>query len=433
MKRRPVLPLAIYVVCAAVYLLLLGERRGGPTPDNHYVHLANSFLHGQLGVVGNRPPGTNDWALYAGKWFVSFPPFPALVILPAVAIWGLATRDAVFWALVAAAAPALLFVYLRMLSERGDSQRGTRDNLLLTTLFAFGTVFFFVAVQGTVWFAAQCVASCLLMVFLLAATRARWPLVAGLSMGALVACRPETGLVGLFFIVESLQAFRRTPEPAHAPDAHPLVRAWRYVLGADLGRVLKAHLLLAGPLLALLGVQLWMNYARFDDPLSFGHEYLQIRWRPRIETWGLFNYHYLPKNLAVFTSSLPWIEERAPYVKISLHGLALWFTTPALLWTLFPRHVDVRMVGLWLAVIPIALMDLAYQNSGWIQFGYRFALDYMPFLIVLLALGRRRFGPGFHALLVFAITVNLFGAVSFDRMWRFYDNDGTQNRLFQPD
>jgi hypothetical protein len=182
-----------------------------------------------------------------------------------------------------------------------------------------------------------------------------------------------------------------------------------------------------------MGLQLWFNYARFDDPFSYGHEYLQIRWRPRIDTWGLFNYHYLPKNLAVFVASLPWIEDRAPYFKVSLHGLALWFTTPALLWTLWPRYVDVRTVGLWLAVIPIALMDLAYQNSGWIQFGYRFALDYMPFLFVLLALGRRKFGPGFYALLVFSIAVNLFGAVTFDRMWRYYDNDGTQNRLFQPD
>lgn len=433
MKRRAVLPLAIYLLSAAVYLLLLGERRAGPSADNHYVHLAYSFLHGELGVVGNRPPGTNDWALYDGKWFVSFPPFPALVILPVVAIWGLATRDAVFWALVAAAAPALLFVYLRWLSERGDSTRSTLDNLLLSALFAFGSVFFFVAVQGTVWFAAQVVASCLIMLYLLAATDARWPPLAGLLLGALHACRPEVAIAGLFFFVEALRRYRREGATPDDADAHPLVRALRFVQGADLPRVIRAHLLLAGPLVAVVGLQLWFNYARFDDPLSYGHEYLQIRWRPRIDTWGLFNYHYFPKNLAVFVASLPWIEERAPYLKISLHGLALWFTTPALLWTLWPRRVDVRMVGLWCAVIPIALMDLAYQNSGWIQFGYRFALDYMPFLIVLLALGRRRFGPGFYALLVFSIAVNLFGAVTFDRMWRFYDNDGSQNRLFQPD
>jgi hypothetical protein len=432
MKRRAVLPLAIYLVCAAVYLLLLGARREGPTPDNHYVHQAYSFLHGELGVVGNRPPGSNDWALYQGKWFVSFPPFPALLILPAVAIWGLATRDAIFWALLAAAAPTLLFVYLRFLSEREDSTRDSRDNLLLTALYAFGTVFFFVAVQGTVWFAAQVSASCLLMIFLLGATDARWPVLAGFTLGALVGCRPEVGFSGLFFTVEALRAFRAR-EVADDPQAHPVLRAYRWLLGADFVRVIKAHLLLAGPLLAVMGLQLWFNYARFDDPFSYGHEYLQIRWRPRIDTWGLFNYHYLPKNLAVFVASLPWIEDRAPYFKVSLHGLALWFTTPALLWTLWPRYVDVRTVGLWLAVIPIALMDLAYQNSGWIQFGYRFALDYMPFLFVLLALGRRKFGPGFYALLVFSIAVNLFGAVTFDRMWRYYDNDGTQNRLFQPD
>ncbi|HEY6877168.1 MAG TPA: hypothetical protein VI299_04075 [Polyangiales bacterium] len=430
MKRSDVLPFAIYLVCAAVYLLLLGERREGPTPDNHYVHLAYSFLHGELGVVGNRPPGTNDWALYQGKWFVSFPPFPALLIMPAVAIWGLATRDAVFWALLAAAAPTLLFVYLRSLSER--SGRSTRDHLTLTTLFAFGTVFFFVAVQGTVWFAAQVAASCLLMIYLMAATDARRPWLAGLTLGALHGCRPEIALAGLFFTVEALATYRAR-EVRDEPESHPLRRAFRWLRGADFVRVLKAHLSLALPLLAVLGLQLWFNYARFGDPLSYGHEYLQIRWRPRIDTWGLFNYHYLPKNLAVFTSSLPWLEERAPYVKVSLHGLALWFTTPGLLWTLWPRAVSARMVGLWLCVIPIALMDLAYQNSGWVQFGYRFALDYMPFLIVLLALGRRRFGPGFYALLVFSIAVNAFGAVTFDRMWRFYDNDSSQNRLFQPD
>ena len=33
--------------------------------------------------------------------------------------------------------------------------------------------------------------------------------------------------------------------------------------------------------------------------------------------------------------------------------------------------------------------SLFYMNSGWVQFGYRFSLDYMVFLIVLLAIGGR--------------------------------------------
>jgi hypothetical protein len=57
----------------------------------------------------------------------------------------------------------------------------------------------------------------------------------------------------------------------------------------------------------------------------------------------------------------------------------------------------------------------------------------MPFMMVLLALGARRFGPGFYACLGFAVIVNTFGALTFDRAPEFYDNDRSQNRVFQPD
>jgi hypothetical protein len=158
-----------------------------------------------------------------------------------------------------------------------------------------------------------------------------------------------------------------------------------------------------------------------------------IRWRARIATWGLFSYHYLSKNLAVFFASLPWLTSRDPHVIISRHGLALWFTTPALLLVLWPKKVDATMVALFLSAAAVAIWNLMYQNSGWVQFGYRFALDYMPVLFLLLALGGRRFGSGFVAAMLFAIVVNTFGAITFDRAWQYYDDDGSQERLFHPD
>ena len=91
------------------------------------------------------------------------------------------------------------------------------------------------------------------------------------------------------------------------------------------------------------------------------------------------------------------------------------------------------MWGLFVTTAVVAILDLCYQNSGWVQFGYRFSLDYMPALIVLLALSRRRFGGGFIVVLVLAIAINLFGAITFDRVPMFYDDDATQDRLFQPD
>ncbi|MFW5876365.1 MAG: hypothetical protein ACOCXM_06480 [Myxococcota bacterium] len=453
MLRRAALPTAIYVVAATVYVLLLGARAGQPSADNHYVHLAHSWLEGQLHVVGNEPHGTNDWACYdvaeqdrcppnvyrfpadqkdRYRWYVSFPPLPAAVILPAVAVAGTELPDALFWALVAGLAPALLFVLLRFLSESGRSGRSRRDNLLLTGLFAFGTVFFFVAVQGTVWFAAQVVASVLLPPYLLWSIDARRPWLAGLALGLLFLTRPTTALLALFFGAEALRVSRSDDAPAPEAD-----HTWYHRLGTWLAGVRWRPALVrvakfSAPILVVGAVAMVYNEARFDDPFEFGHTYLQIRWRPRIEKWGLFNYHYLGRNLAVFLASLPWLTAAEPHLRIGRHGLALWVTTPNLLLLLWPKRVTPTMVGLYVGAGAVLVLNLLYQNTGWVQFGYRFALDYLPALFVLLALGQRRFGAGFWLLAAFAVALNTFGAATFDRAPEYYDSDSTQRRIFQP-
>lgn len=432
------LPALIFVVCACVYVATLGARVRGLSDNAHYVHLADSFLHGQLSVVGNRPPGNNDWSHYQGRWYVSFPPFPALVILPAVAVFGLEVWDRLFWALFAGLAPALLYVLLRDLSERGLSTRSLRENLSLTALFAFGSVYYYTAVQGTVWFAAHVVCAALIPLYLWCALGARRPLWAGLLLGLAFMTRPTTLLLGVVFLVETLVAAQATAsgERGSAPALAELsgLARWRGLLrGVRPSSFVRALVLFALPLAAVGGIAMWLNAARFDDPFEFGHTHLDIRWKTRIDRWGLFNYHYLAKNLAVFTSALPWLSATAPFVKISRHGLALWVTTPHYLALLHPKRSSLTTTGLALGAFAVALLDLCYQNSGWIQFGYRFSLDYAALLIALLALGGRRIGVAFYALLVCAVAVNLFGAVTFDRVHRFYDRDPTQNVIFQPD
>src|SRR6185436_9785862 len=77
--------------------------------------------------------------------------------------------------------------------------------------------------------------------------------------------------------------------------------------------------------------------------------------------------------------------------------------------------------ALWITVALVAIPTFFYQNSGWVQFGYRFCLDYLPFLILLLAVGGRRLGAAARALIIAGIAINLFGAVTFDRFgWRYY-------------
>ena len=436
-ERRWALPLAIFVLCAGVYCATSAGRLLQPSANNHYVHLAQAWLEGRLDLGGS-PPGTNDWACFdtvtegpcppgryafAGpdaeryRWYVSFPPLPAVLLVPAVAIFGLSTLDALFWALFAGLAPALLFVVLRFLRESGRSGRSPRDDLLVTALFALGSVYYFVAVQGTVWFAAHVVAAACVCLYLLYAFGARRPAAAGLALGLAFLCRPATLLLAGFFV---LQAFAAARQEARSPgDAAP-----------SLFRTLAMFAL---PVAGAVALAMWHNTARFGDPFEFGHSFLQIRWRSRIETWGLFSTHYMPRNLTVFFLSLPWILPSSPFLRITRHGLALWFSSPNLLWGLWPKKLDITIVALWAGVLPAALCTLLYQNTGWVQFGYRFSLDYLPLLFVLVALSGRRFGWAFWGCAAFAILLNTFGAVTFDRYHEFYDDDPTQRVIFQPD
>ncbi len=438
MLKRLFVPGSVFLVCAGLYLLTsaghIYSSGAESNYGNHYVHLARSFLAGQLHVLGNTPPGHNDYAVYQGKWYVSFPPFPAILLIPFVAIWDLSTPDRLIWNILAGLAPALLYVLLRFLRERKGSQRTARDDLLLTALFAFGTVYYFTAVQGTVWFAGHVVVSILCCLYMLWAVDARRPFAAGLALGLAFISRPTTAPLGIFFVGQALQrncqALDQTPWTAPKATLAYVKHQLRTIHWHE---VATTCCWFALPIILIGTLSMWINYLRFDDVFEFGHRYLNIRWQPRIDRWGLFSYHYLPRNLAIFLASLPWILKVPPFVSINGHGLALWFTTPNFLTLVWPRALSTTTRLLYFSAGLVALYDLCYQNTGWVQFGYRFALDYMIPLMVLLALSGRRFGKGFMALAACSIIINTFGAITFDRMPMFYFIDPSQQILFQPD
>ena len=421
------------------------ERLAVHSPDNHFAYLADSYLHGTLEVrcapealqARTCPPGGggNDWALYNNRWFVAFPSFPAVVYMPAVALFGRDFANRRLDVALAALAPALLYLLLARLSREKKSSRTWRENVLFSLLHAFGTVFFFSAVQGSVWFVAHIVASSLVVGYLWFALDARNPLAAGALLAMAIHTRANLVYIAPWFALEALRTHRLEGHPAPAK----LTDWWT---GLDARRALKALVLFALPVAAGLALTAWLNDARFGDPGEVGYRFLQIGWRGRIERWGLFNYHYLGRNLAIFLASTPWFSRDFPYVVISLHGLAIWVTTPHYLELLRLRAKGAHGYTPFLALSAgtVLLVLLLYQNSGWVQFGFRFSNDIAPIALVLLALNGAPIRRAWVAAFVLAVLVNAFGAWSFERQIvlrgqrvTFYDNDYTQNRLFQPD
>lgn len=120
-------------------------------------------------------------------------------------------------------------------------------------------------------------------------------------------------------------------------------------------------------------------------------------------------------------------------MQISRHGLALWVTTPQYLGLLHPSRRSAVGVHLLVTAAAVACLDLLYQNSGWVQFGYRFSNDYAVLLVAALAVLGRSWKKGAWLLLAVAIAVNTFGAATFDRPNAVYQGDNTADGMFQPD
>jgi hypothetical protein len=427
-SRRILFALAIYVACLVVFALVAGDRLRVHTPYNHFAHLADAWLHGRHDLRGGAPgyAGNNDFAVFEGKTHISFPPFPAILMAPIVALAGSPEnfRDAQFVVWLAGIGPAVLFLVLEKLRRTGRSERSEKENLQLGLLFAFGTVYFFSAVQGTVWFAAHVVGVGLIALFVLCSLDAERPVLAGALLGCMFLTRVTTVLIGAFFVLEAIRASyiqkERCELPAEGPWSERVRRTWE---GLDRAALARRLALLAAPAAVALAFAAWLNFARYHDPRpwAFGHEYLTVGWQARIRRWGLFNVHFLPRNLGVMWASLPWNHApgeaaagRPPFT-ISGHGLALWFTTPLYLWLLRPARTTFLTWAAFLAALGPMATNLLYQNSGWFQFGYRFSNDYAVLLFVMLAVGVRRMGKVFWMAAVWAVAWNLLGAVSFER------------------
>jgi hypothetical protein len=436
-ERRPLriaaIAASIYVLVTAVLALTMApERLSTHTPYNHFALLAEGWLHHRLDLGGPPPAytGHNDFAFYQDRYYVSFPPFPAVLIAPLVALSGGAerTRDGLFFLALAGVGPAVLFLALDKLSRVGRSRRREPQNVALALLFALGTVYWFTAVQGTVWFAAHVVGAALAALYLLASIDAAHPFVAGLALGLGFATRTSLGFAFPLFLYEAYRAAALADPPADAALAPRLGRADVRALADRLVRF-------ATPAVTVLAVLLWHNRVRFGNPFEFGHGLLQIGWRGRIDKWGLESYHYLGRNLAVMLTSLPYTRVPGVPFQINVHGLALWITSPFFAWALWPKRTGPTFWALAISALGVATPILLYQNSGWIQFGYRFSCDFAPFLFAMIAVGGRRLSVPFWLLGAVALVINGFGAITFQRgaYARYYFVDGTQKILHQPD
>ena len=392
---------------------------------NHFVWQAEAFLDGRAAIrypVYDQP-GVHGDNLFqdvvlttgpqgepSGYALLPFPPLPAVVLMPFVALWGLATDAQLIAAILGAIDVAIVFWAL------GFLRIGRRVRIASTLFLGLGTVFWYAAELGTTWYLAHVVA-------------------VGLTFLA----------IGVALSGDPLAA-AGDPDPGPDPDDQPgspssaagarttrrLVLDRRQVLaGLLFGLACTARLTIVFGLPFLLfvggggsrlrrgvsavvgmaipvGLLVAYTYASTGHLTNPAYEVLY-----RIET--IFSpAARLPRRLGDRGPALPRSEpaatgrraahdpadlrrRRPPWaIRSGLSGRppsggrhGLFLTSPAWLvafaslrW--FGR--DRLVTGAALAVVLIAVVDLMHFSQGWVQFGYRFSNDYAPFGLILFAL-----------------------------------------------
>jgi hypothetical protein len=392
--------LILFAVSLAAYALSSGGLLAHQSLAPHFVYQAEAFLHGQLALT-TRPPNINDWVLQDGRWYVSFPPFPAVLMMPFVAIYGLAFNDVAFTLFFAAANVALLYRLLR----RVQPARAEWEHATFALIFGFGTLAWSCGIRGEVWYTAETIGVTLTLLYLHLSLEGRHPLLAGLAVACASISRTPLAFSAVFFLFEAL-----------SPDG-PVDRAKL----RDPARWKKALPRMVPYVAAIVAVAIpmaWANHVRFGSFSEFGHSHLYAnRVNQQIQQYGLFHYSYLERNLHAAFTRLPEIQFHPLRFGFSGDGMSLFVTTPLLLYLLWPRERPRLHRTLWLTAALVAVPGFFYQNSGWFQFGFRFSLDYTPYLVLLLALGARPFTRLYWLAALGGVLVNAWGAAVFNRLY----------------
>ena len=283
--------------------------------------------------------GMNDFALFDGKWFISFPPFPAILMLPLVWLVGqprelprrpvhrLARRHRPRGALPRAREAAAH----RALGAHRGRERPPRAALRVRHRLLLHRGPGHRLVRG-----ARRRRRARRALRPLRARRRSAPCSPGAMLGCMFLTRTTTLLVG--GLLRPRGRARRLRRPERASRARyrrgPLVERAREVLARRSTAQRSCALVVA---LRVPGrssrspSRSWLNNARFHNPApwAFGHEYLQVGWKTRIDRWGLFSFHFLPRNLAVMLGE-PAVEARAERAEGPARALGMTFQRPAL-------------------------------------------------------------------------------------------------------
>ncbi len=392
LDRATLAGLGIVAVAAVIYWL---ANRSFDAGRGDFFYLADAFLHGRTWLESGLGP--NDIIPVDGRYYVPFGPFPAVVLVPVVAVLGAVGADQVESGINALLAAGGVGLCWWLLGRIGVSRLS--DRLWLTILFGFSTQILWVTTRGGVWHTGHLVATILTMACLLEMWGRRRAWLIGLLAGAAFLTRAPLAFAVPFYALML--------HPAAARDVPAVVGG--YVARARQAIPWRTWTWLALGVAPAVVAFFAYNQVRFGTPLESGYALATLP--PFLEAQrerGLFSVVHIPMNLDYLLVHLPRPIDVPPFFKPDGLGMSVLLTSPGLL---LAFRADWRRAQTWWlagATIAVLIPTLLYYGGGWLQYGYRYFLDSVPFVMALCGLAvvqRGGLTGKWKALIVFGTVV----------------------------
>lgn len=344
-----------FIFISAAYLYFTSFHVGA----QQFVWQAQSFLSGKMDIVGVRHV---DMAQYGGKLYWPQGPFPSVILLPFIFVFGRGVAQGHVQALIII---FLIYIVIRTARRKGYS---LADSVYLCSALLLGSVFVGILTQPTSWYFSQMIAALLLCIMLYEWEYRRRYFLLGCLEGAIIATRPTASLFGLYIV------FMLVSDLFHR----------RNVLARSVSFIIP----IAGTLICLA----WFNWIRFGS--AFDNGYFTNNIGPLVDplrSMGLFSYRHIPMNIYwYFLSGLRPVTDGTqhivfPFFRYNDWGFTMFFVSPFFLYTFRTFGLGIGYIrGLWMIVGCTLLFLLMYYSTGWVSFGPRYVADFMPILYILL-------------------------------------------------
>jgi len=370
--------------------------------NQQFSYLANSFLHKKLYFLEQPAKTWSDTVFWNNNFYWPLGLFPAIILMPFIFIFNHLNLFFYQGYLQFFLVLSVFLLYFKISKKLNYSKI---DSLFLAYAFCFASVFLGVAMVSWSWYFAHVITVFLLSLALYEYFNKKRYWLIGILLGFIALTRLTAGLSIVFFILTIL-FFLKTKQQKI--------------------KNLSQLLIPCAPIISLLFIY---NYIRFGNILEQGYSQQFVGPNNSLiesKNYGIFHFKHLLYNIYYSLFSMPLLVFsdkvshifKYPFIKSNPWGMSIFLTSPYLIYLFFLKYKDKISKFLLITIILIALPLLFFFSQGYKNpLGFRFALDFMPFLFILFIKNYRakyqKISFGLKLLIIISSYFNLYLFLTF--------------------